>query len=389
MHRSSILLGAMLHAANALDRAHAAPRDRVRAAAPEITAPPFGVIDEFDLLKGHHGLRPRQAQASSNLNLAVTIAPDKTCGYMSGAVGVPITCGNGSPCSWAATSGVGLVACGTEIYVNCVESSQAVDPKACNDVCQSNTYNLLCTNSDEPYCRTYAFPNGIKDYRCESTSVKSIQSVEFTYDGQKNAKFSTTTLSDGIESNKPEPTISIKKDDKSDSSASSDGAPASTSTDPSDSSEETHHSSKSSTPIGAIVGGVVGGVALIGIIGLVAVCLLRRRKPKPAPAAPVQPPMAQNPPPPPPMAMQQPYPTHQPHPYPDPSMATSPAPSDARVSMLSGSNSAVGPASPMGWNQIPSPSPFPTPAPAYEMASNEVKEQEPVYEMGGDSSMKK
>ncbi|KAF5566262.1 hypothetical protein FNAPI_1261 [Fusarium napiforme] len=383
----ALLLGAMLQAANAADVARAAQRNHARdIPAPTITASPIGILDELKLLVGGDGLRVRQADSSTE-PLKVTIAPDKTCGYLSGQPGAAVTCENDRLCSWAASSGVGLVACASEIYVACVESSKAVDPSQCNDVCQSNTFNLLCTNSDTPFCRTYAYPSGIFDYRCASTSVEDVQSVKFTYQGQKNANFVTTTLSDGIASE----SLSATSTDK----GSADQASATeTETETTTTSEAPEPTKKSkSTPVGAIVGGVVGGVALIGLIGLGAVCLLRRRKkPEPAPA-PAQPVMAQQAPPPAPMA-QNPYPQQQHYqpaaqPYPDHSMAASPAPSDARISMMSGPMSSVGPASPMGWNQQPSPPPFHTPAPAYEMAGPEAREQEPVYEMGSDSHVKK
>ncbi|KAF5591095.1 hypothetical protein FPANT_5828 [Fusarium pseudoanthophilum] len=384
----ALLLGAMLQAANAADVARAAQRNHARdIPAPTITASPIGILDELKLLVGGDGLRIRQADSSSE-PLKVTIAPDKTCGYLSGQPGAAVTCENDRLCSWAASSGVGLVACASEIYVACVESSKAVDPSQCNDVCQSNTFNLLCTNSDTPFCRTYAYPSGIFDYRCASTSVEDVQSVKFTYQGQKNANFVTTTLSDGIASE------SLSATDTGRTSADQASA-TETQTETTTTSEAPEPTKKSkSTPVGAIVGGVVGGVALIGLIGLGAVCLLRRRKkPEPVPA-PAQPVMAQQQAPPPAPMNQNPYPQQQHYqpaaqPYPDHSMAASPAPSDARISMMSGPMSSVGPASPMGWNQQPSPPPFHTPAPAYEMAGPEAREQEPVYEMGSDSHVKK
>ncbi|KAF5973513.1 hypothetical protein FBULB1_8259 [Fusarium bulbicola] len=386
----ALLLGAMLQAANAVDVARAAQRNRVRDVPAAITEAPYGIMHEAEMLVGHNGLQARQA-ASSSEPLVVTIAPDATCGYLSGQAGAAVTCGNGSPCSWAGVSRSGLVGCGSDIFILCVESSIAVNPSSCDDVCQSNTFYLKCTDSDTPYCRTYAFPSGIADYRCASTPVGKPQSVDFTYDGQKNANFKTTTLSNGIASESLRATA-INSDSGSASQASQTETQAETTT----TSEAPEPTKKSkSTPVGAIVGGVVGGVALIGLIGLGAVCLLRRRKSKPEPApAPAQPVMAQQQAPPPAPMNQNPYPQQQHYqpaaqPYPDHSMAASPAPSDARISMMSGPMSSVGPTSPGGWHQQPSPPPaFHTPAPAYEMAGPEAREQEPVYEMGSDSVKK-
>ncbi|KAF4953750.1 hypothetical protein FGADI_5743 [Fusarium gaditjirri] len=384
----ALLLGAMLQAANAMDIAHAAQRNHVRDAAPAITGAPFGIIHEAELLVGHNALEARQAKSSTTEPLVVTIAPDATCGYLSGQAGAAVTCDNGSPCSWAPVSRTGILACGPEGYLLCVESSIAVNPSSCDDVCQSNTFYLKCTESDRPFCRTYHYPSGVADYRCASTPVENIQSVDFTYDGQKNANFKTTTLSDGIES---QPLTATDTGSRSVAQASE----TETQTETTTTSDVPVPTKKSkSTPVGAIVGGVVGGVALIGLIGLGIFCL-RRRKSKFAPApAPTQPVMAQQQQqPPPPVRLNQEYPQQQHYqpavqPYPDHSMAASPAPSDARISMMSGPTSGVGPASPGGWHQQPSPPPFHTPAPAYEMAGPEAREQEPVYEMGADSVKK-
>ncbi|KAF5981922.1 hypothetical protein FCOIX_4061 [Fusarium coicis] len=383
----ALLLGAMLQATNAMEMAHAAQRNNVRDVPAAITGAPFGIIHEAELLVGHNGLEARQA-ASSSEPLVVTVAPDATCGYLSGQAGAAVTCANGRACSWAPVSRTGILACGPEGYLLCVESSIAVNPSSCDDVCQSNTFYLKCTDSDRPFCRTYHYPSGVADYRCASTPVENIQSVEFTYDGQKNANFKTTTLSDGIASE----SLSATNTDRRTANQASETETQPETTTTSEAPEPTKKSK--STPVGAIVGGVVGGVALIGLIGLGAVCLLRRRKkPEPAPA-PAQPVMAQQQAPPPAPMAQTPYPQQQHYqpaaqPYPDHSMAASPAPSDARMSMMSGPMSSVGPASPMGWNQQPSPPPFHTPAPAYEMAGPEAREQEPVYEMGSDSYVKK
>ncbi|KAF5648988.1 hypothetical protein F52700_807 [Fusarium sp. NRRL 52700] len=384
----ALLLGAMLQAANAVDVARAVQRNHVRDEPAAITGAPYGMIHEAELLVGHNGLHARQAGSSSE-PLVVTIAPDATCGYLSGQAGAAITCDNGRPCSWATVSTSGLVGCGNDIYILCVESSIAVNPSSCDDVCQSNTFYLKCTDSDTPYCRTYNFPSGVADYRCASTPVEKAQSVDFTYDGQKNANFKTTTLSDGIASQSLTATAI-----NSDSGSSGPASKTETQTETTTTSEAPEPTKKSKTPVGAIVGGVVGGVALIGLIGLGAVCLLRRRKSKPEPApAPAQPVMAQQQAPPPAPMNQNPYPQQQHYqpaaqPYPDHSMAASPAPSDARMSMMSGPMSSVGPTSPGGWHQQPSPPPFHTPAPAYEMAGPEAREQEPVYEMGSDSVKK-
>ncbi|KAF9772674.1 hypothetical protein IL306_009607 [Fusarium sp. DS 682] len=360
----ALLLGAFLQSVTAMDLAHAAQRNHARDVPIATTTPaPLAFIDELNLFAGHSGLQVRQ-EATTSSSLVVTIAPSNTCGYMSGTTS-------------------GLVGCGAEIYITCVESSKAVDPGACDDLCQSNTYFLRCTNSEEPFCRTYAYPKGIRDYRCASTEVESVQSVKFTYEGEENPSFRTTTI--GGTSSRALPTIT-------DADTTTFRKPIETdtyTTTTSDAPVPTHKSK--SKPVGAIVGGVVGGVAVIGLIGLGVFFLLHRRKSTPtANPTPAQPVMAQQQQPPAPPMNQNQYPQQQPYPpvvssYPDPSMAASPAPPDPNLSMMSGPVSSVGAGSTTAWNQHPSPPPFHTPALTYEMPGPEAREQEPVYEMGIDS----
>ncbi|WJG37078.1 uncharacterized protein FOBCDRAFT_207960 [Fusarium oxysporum Fo47] len=54
-------------------------------------------------------LAKRQTTSSPNDVLTVTIAPDETCGWVSGRPGIPITCENHQPCMWM--SSVALI-CG-------------------------------------------------------------------------------------------------------------------------------------------------------------------------------------------------------------------------------------------------------------------------------------
>ncbi|GKU15851.1 unnamed protein product [Fusarium langsethiae] len=380
----ALLLGAFLQSVKGIDLAQAAQRNHARDIPIATTTPaPYAFIDELNLFAGHGGLHVRQ-EATTTSALVVTIAPSNTCGYLSGMPGVAITCKNLASCSWAtvSTSGItsGLVGCDSEIYITCIESSRAVDPEVCDDVCESNAYYLRCTNSKEPFCRTYGYPSGIRDYRCASTSVKSVQSVKFTYEGEEKPSFRTTTI--GGSSTESLPAITEPSSTESSEPTETDTSTTTTSDAPAPTEKS------KSAPVGAIVGGVVGGLALIGIIGIVVFFLLRRRKPKPdANPTPAPPVMAQQQKPPgPPMNPNQ-YPQQQPYPpvvssYPDHSMTASPVHSDPHMSMMSGPVSSVGPASPTGWNQHPSPPPFHTPAPAYEMPGPEAREQEPVYEMG-------
>ncbi|OBS22847.1 hypothetical protein FPOA_09170 [Fusarium poae] len=281
--REILFLGTTVFAVSALVTGHAGRQ--LMPSMPEITSDPMDFLDQIQLPQRRE-LQERQ-EVSSPFDVTVTSAPDATCGYLSAEIGVPITCTNKEVCAWALVQkDAGVIKCGTEIKVNCYESSKAVDPTLCNDVCQSDTMNLLCTDSDMPYCRTYAFPNGIRDYRCASSSLTTEQSAEHTFYGQKNPNFKTrvgnaaVATTDSEEAadktaTEPEEPATITKVAESTKSASNDG-----------------NAKSSPTPIGAIVGGVVGGVALIGLVMLGIFFILRRKRNKTvATQGPINPPV--------------------------------------------------------------------------------------------------
>ncbi|VTO90925.1 unnamed protein product [Fusarium graminearum] len=397
-------IGFLLHKVVATEPEHVAKRGHDYIS-PRATAGPYELLQEAKLLEGYR-LKERQVSVTSALSLTLTVASDETCGYLSGSVGVPITCENGASCTWEPNN-LNIIACGTDHYLECVESKTAVNPKLCDDVCQSDTWNLLwyaclflychpisisanrsflySTDSNEPYCRTYLYPNGVVDYRCASTSVTAQQRVEHTYKGETNPDFITTTISDDVSTSpepRPGPTSSLS--DEPTTTTTTDPGPTTTTAIPSTSSK--------STPVGAIVGGVVGGLAVLGLIALGIVIALRRRKPKPTAQTTLsyQPNMIEQPS----QVTQKPQsgPSNQyvvPSPHPDPSMASSSFQPNNRTSMYSGTVSPMGPASTMGWSQHQTPAPIGSPAPAYEVAGPEAREAPAIHELGGDNSMNK
>ncbi|KAF4336690.1 hypothetical protein FBEOM_9435 [Fusarium beomiforme] len=131
----------------------------------------------------------------------VTYAPDSVCGYLSGSVQIPITCENKNTCLWELDY-FKYIACELKgettgiARTKCLAKDEALDPNLCEDDCVSNTYNLLCTNDTAPYCRTYAYPRGVRDYRCAPTPATRVSSVDFTFEGQKYPKFVILTLAD-------------------------------------------------------------------------------------------------------------------------------------------------------------------------------------------------
>ena len=223
--------------------------------------------------------------SSTTTTFTITSAPDATCGFLSGNSGVAVTCANGKKCAWEAEY-IGAVFCGFAVtdrsYLRCLPRNIAVDPVQCNDVCQSNSYNLLCTDSAEPYCRTYAFPDGVRDFRCASTSVVGAQQVLWTYSGQANRQFTTSVVRDettgGITSG-PLPGITFTNvptptETGTDPSITRD--PATTGPGPTNTNDPSEDDG--GPPLGPIIGGVVGGVAVLALILTGIFFLIRRNK---------------------------------------------------------------------------------------------------------------
>jgi hypothetical protein len=82
----------------------------------------------------------------------VFFGEDKTCGFLSGSAGAALTCDSGSTCNFipdllpTATSKIGVQMCCDRDECNgflaCLHSSVAIDTKACDDLCQENTFTL-------------------------------------------------------------------------------------------------------------------------------------------------------------------------------------------------------------------------------------------------------
>ncbi|KAH7129912.1 hypothetical protein B0J13DRAFT_627054 [Dactylonectria estremocensis] len=218
-----------------------------------------------------HGPRAQQKRATSATAVTWTISPDETCGYLSGSVGAPITCDNSAICEWLPRGGV-LCEGGTtySAHVSCYEMEDALNTDKCNDVCTSNIYNLLCTETSAPYCRTYVYPSDISDYRCGSTSETRVSSVSWTYEGQVNPGFTTTVIYNELETSSSESIDSI--------SSSPPDVVSATETISTSQPAEPSPSSDSKTPVGAIVGGVVGGLAVVGFVIVASLYLLRRKR---------------------------------------------------------------------------------------------------------------
>ncbi|CZS79823.1 unnamed protein product [Fusarium graminearum] len=232
----------------------------------------------------------RQDSSSSVTPITVTIAKDETCGFLSGRPALPITCENQRPCMWAAS--VGIV-CGDidndkswDVHIHCLDREMALNPSLCNDTCVGNPLYLLCTNESAPYCGTYEFPQGIEDYRCSSTPATRVSTASFTYIGQENANFVTTTL------NVPESVSQSSSTESASVASSSSTIPSSTSPPSNTSPPKPPPSSQNN--LGAIIGGAVGGFAALSLVLFGIAWFVRQSRKKNRQSIPVNP-MEQDP----------------------------------------------------------------------------------------------
>lgn len=111
------------------------------------------------------------------------------------------------------------------------------------------------------------------DFRCASTSVASAQSIDFTYSGQDDRVFTTSTWSDS--------TAAPLSTERASLSSASDESSTSESSSSSDTGTATPAPAPSGggTNVGAIVGGTVGGVAVLALIGF-GIFFMRRHSAK-------------------------------------------------------------------------------------------------------------
>ncbi|KAF5619865.1 uncharacterized protein FTJAE_11827 [Fusarium tjaetaba] len=323
----------------------------------------------------HLALGKRQETTAVASTFTLVVSPDSTCGFLSGSPGNAITCGNGDKCSWELRYATAIF-CGTQAYNRCLERDDALDTKLCNDVCQSNQYNLLCTNTASPYCGTYNYPSGVVGFRCATASVTAAQDVEFTYTSQKGRSFSTTMVSDETTSSIPSSSEPGSSSTEEPSSTTSEAEPT----------ESDSGGGGSSTPVGAIVGGSIGGFVALSLVVLGAFWLWRKNKNKnAAQPSPQQPPVtaASSMPPPgpygdtvPPMAQH----------YPK-SDVTSPTQSEWRESMIT-AQTATTPVQNQAWGQYPQGSPYPPQAQPQELhpQGNQGLQDGQVHEMPSDTN---
>lgn len=93
-----------------------------------------------------HDLRRRQDSSSSKET--VLVAPDETCGYISGRFGASYFCNGGAQCVFltASSTVAGAVACCNEeqcgFRVACVDYEELQDSSLCDNGCKQDIYTL-------------------------------------------------------------------------------------------------------------------------------------------------------------------------------------------------------------------------------------------------------
>ncbi|KAF4836522.1 hypothetical protein CGCTS75_v001863 [Colletotrichum tropicale] len=240
-------------------------------------------------------LRRRQTSAATT----VLVAPDNTCGYISGRAGAAYTCGTAASCIFfTSTSRVkGFVACcdadDCGARRTCYDARQISSSSVCDNGCMVDKYTLKCTNTARPYCNTISFSGSIFDYWCNTLEISTAQTAVTTFEGQTGRTWVPLALTDDATSSLRAPSASGRF------TATGTGSPADpVASDPtsnnnnSNNNDNDSNDNKSSTPVGAIVGGVVGGLAVIALVGL-AIFLILRKKKKPAQNQNQQPPQIQ------------------------------------------------------------------------------------------------
>ncbi|KAI1745316.1 hypothetical protein F4680DRAFT_99094 [Xylaria scruposa] len=226
----------------------------------------------------------------------VLIAPDNTCGYVSGRPGAFIIqedfgragCCQGDNCGLRAT---------------CLDYNQVYSQSACDNGCLQDTFTLKCTETTASFCNTETFYSGIIDFYCNSYNISTPQQLYTTYSGETGAKTWQQFIITPTESGTGNTGFNSATDDGSFGlSITSKAAPSNTQTSSggggsgsgnngsggNSNNDNPPAQKQSSTPIAPIVGGVVGGVGGLALIGLAIFLIVRHNKKKNA-ATPGQP----------------------------------------------------------------------------------------------------
>ncbi|OHE90829.1 hypothetical protein CORC01_13873 [Colletotrichum orchidophilum] len=250
-------------------------------------------------------LRKRQTSTTTT----VLVAPDNTCGYISGRAGAAYTCGTAASCIFFTSVNVdtpGRVACcdasDCGARRTCYDSRQVSVSSLCDGGCLVDRFTLKCTSTGRPYCNTISFANGIFDYWCNTAEISTPQAATTTYAGGPARNWTPLALTDDTTSSsviRPASSGFITGTASGSVSAPSITNPPDNNNNDNNGINNNNNNNNSSAPVGAIVGGVIGGIAVIALISFGIFLILRKKKKQPQPGPHGQPPMMnqQQPPP--------------------------------------------------------------------------------------------
>ncbi|KAI0552708.1 hypothetical protein F4679DRAFT_46022 [Xylaria curta] len=262
-------------------------------AAPTFNLPEITQAPSLELLKRATG------------DQTVLIAPDNTCGYVSGRPGAAVTCNNDYTCAFIIQEDFGRAGCcqgdNCGLRATCLDYNQVYSQSACDNGCLQDTFTLKCTETTASFCNTETFYSGIIDFYCNSYNISTPQQLYTTYSGETGAKTWQQFIITPTASGTGNTGFNSASDDGSFGlSITSKAAPSNTQTSQtsggsgnSGNSGNNNNNSpdqkQSSTPIAPIVGGVVGGVGGLALIGLAIWLIVRHNNKKKNATTPGQP----------------------------------------------------------------------------------------------------
>ncbi|KAH7244260.1 uncharacterized protein BKA55DRAFT_704103, partial [Fusarium redolens] len=230
-----------------------------------------------------------QTTTTTTEEIAITIAPDNTCGYISERLGASRACPIDDWCYFfppmpaqSFTNG-GVLCCGEtscQYHATCINSEEYFVSSKCDGGCEVDNYTLkwqltpfsshAITDSASPYCNTVSWEGSTFDYWCNDLDISTAQSAALTYKGQTSREFSTI--------NERDYSSLLSQMAEAQTEGSINAEATGTATSQSTATETNKDSGSSGTPVGAIAGGAVGGVAALALIGVAVFFFLRRKK---------------------------------------------------------------------------------------------------------------
>ncbi|KPM38048.1 hypothetical protein AK830_g8547 [Neonectria ditissima] len=210
-----------------------------------------------------------------------TMAPDNTCGFISGSSDRPALCPSFLSCMWEQEIH-GRAGCGNaSVFLSrsrCLDAEAAEDLERCDEQCKRDTGIIKCTHDTAPSCFTFVFPSSISLLVCSDTD--NFDLVLFNAVDEPTRSFSTF-VDARTTGSRTDAETEISFTSQQTDATSRERRSGSTSKRPATSTASGESADNESLPIGAIVGGAVGGLAVVSLLVLGIVFVQRySKKPK-------------------------------------------------------------------------------------------------------------